>query len=375
MKGRRNEEENPVNKTILIIVVALLVFSLAGMAFGPGKDRDRKGPIQITTDARYDRNPDAVRTHDGKIWLFYTRGRNPIGVRGVSGYDPDADVYDIYFRTARNPDELVTAPENLVPGSDLVTVNSQRDIAVVEARDKSIWLFASSGYASSADFSVFYYRYTRRDGWTGPTAVPDTAVAGHIDAVAVGDRIFLFYENWPYIVKVMSTDGFSWTPAVTIREKATLPKAVFQHDRFFLAWSYLDMDAGVWGKYIGLSTSKDGVNWMTVGPIAAWPDATNWDPVLIEGPRPEHGPGGLTLVWAPDTGSSGQILAETTARNPMEVASWSAPKALTVAATETISWWDFWPNAADDVPALFFTSESDAAGAGMIDGNIWMFRR
>jgi hypothetical protein len=138
MTGGRIGEENPTKRTILVMFVALLVFPLISAAFGFGKDKDLKNPIQITTDTLYDRNPDAIRIHDGKIWLFYTRGRNPIGVRGVSGYDPDADVYDIYFRTANNPAELVMAPENLAPGSDQVKVNSQRDIAVVEARDKSI---------------------------------------------------------------------------------------------------------------------------------------------------------------------------------------------------------------------------------------------
>jgi hypothetical protein len=325
-------------------------------------------PVQLTINPRYDRNPNLLKTADGKFWLFFTRGRNPIGVRGVSGYDPDSDSYDIYFKTAGTVAGLKKAAEYLVPASNLVTINTQRDIAAVQAADKSIWLFASSGYGASSDQSIFTYRYTKATGWTGPTAIAGTSVAGHIDALAVGGIIWLFYENWPYSLKVMFWNGAGWSSPVTILEKATLPKAVFEGGRFYLVWAYVDMDLGEYGKYIGLSTSTNGTDWTTIGQIAAWPGATNWDPALIK----YAGTKTFNLYWAPDTGSGGQVIAARTSKMPLVPGSWSTMKQVTTASNGAESWWDFWPNPGKTPRCLFYSSERNPSGTAMADGNIWM---
>jgi len=360
-----------MKKTICVLVVLFLTVSTIGIPKLQGQgsagiSAALAKPIQLTTNTRYDRNPNLLKTADGKYWLFFTRGRNPIGVRGVSGYDPDADNYDIYYKTAGTVGGLKKAAEHLVPGSDLVTVNTQRDIAVVQAADKSIWLFASSGYGVSSDQSIFCYRYTKTTGWTGPTAIAGTSIAGHIDALAVGGVIWLFYENWPYSLKVMFWNGAGWSTPVFVLDKATLPKAIYEGGRFYLVWAYVDMDLSEYGKSIGLSTSTDGTNWTTLGQIAAWPGATNWDPVLVKWA------GAFRLYWAPDTGSGGQVIATRTSKTPLVPRSWSAMKQLTLAFYGSESWWDFWPNASKTPRCIVYSSERNKTRTALSDANIWM---
>jgi len=266
---------------------------------------------------------------------------------------------------------LKNAAEHLVPGSDAVTVNTQRDIAAVQAADGTIWLFASSGYGASSDQRIFYYQYNKTLGWTGPTGIDNTSVAGHIDAVSVGGIIWVFFDQWAYSLKEMFWNGAGWSTPTTILDKATLGKAIYESGRFYLVWAYVDMDLGEYGKYIGLSTSTDGLVWDTVGSIAAWPGATNWDPVLVKFGSAKA----FSLYWAPDTGATGQMIVLSTSKKPLVAGSWSSPQQITTASSGANSWWDFWPNAAKAPKDLFYSSERDAAGTAMTNSHIWMLRQ
>ncbi len=327
-------------------------------------------PIQITNGTRYDRNPNFLKATDGMCWLFFARGRNTAGVRGAGGYDPDADNYDIYYKTARSVKGLKKAAEHVVPGSEAVSVNTQRDIAVVQAADGTIWLFASSGYAASSDPRIFFYQYKKATGWTGPTGIDNTSYGGHIDAVVVSGVIWVFFDQWAYTLKQMFWNGAGWSTPTTILDKATLGKAIYESGRFYLVWAYVDMDLGEYGKYIGLSTSTDGLAWNTVGSIAAWAGATNWDPVLVK-----YGGKTFSLYWAPDTGATGQTIALSTSKKPLVAGSWSSPKQITTASSGANSWWDFWPNPAKTPKYLFYSSERNAAGTAMTNSHIWMLRQ
>jgi hypothetical protein len=327
--------------------------------------------VQVSTGSRYDRDPEFLKAKDGSYWLFFTRGRTSPGVRGVNSYDPDADNYDIYYKTAKKVSGLTSAAEHLVPGSDAVTVNAQRDIAAVQAADGTIWLFASSGYTASSDPRVFYYQYKKGSGWSGPTGIDNTGTAGHVDAVVVGGIIWVFFDEWPYSLKQMFWNGAGWSTPTTILDKATLGKAVYQAGRFYLVWAYCDSDLGVYGTYIGLASSADGLVWGAVGQVAAWTGATNWDPVLVMFPGEKK----FRLYWAPDTGATGQFIALSTSKTPLKASSWSSPKQITTASSGANSWWDFWPNARPTPRYLFFASERNAAGTAMTNSHVWMLRQ
>lgn len=75
--------------------------------------------------------------------------------------------------------ELQKANDNIIRW--IYPDNAQRDIAALQASDGKIWLFASTGLGPGLERSVYYYTYDV--AWSGPTAIPDTDYAAHIDAL------------------------------------------------------------------------------------------------------------------------------------------------------------------------------------------------
>lgn len=326
--------------------------------------------LQLTTNPHYDRNPSVFEAKDGTWWLFFTRATNPIGIRGVNGYDPDQDTYDIYFKTARSLLGLQKAAEFKVPGSN--PAHGQRDVSALQASDGKIWVFSSTGFGNG-DNQIYYFTYCRGK-WEGPTPAnfEEQKWIGHINALEYKRKIWLFYDA-EYTLKSLYYDG-SWHGPYTIAEKATLGKAIVDNGVFYIVWAFLDQGNNIWGSYIGLSTSTDGITWTNRGQIAAWSasGATNWDPVLTKEGRY------FRLYWAPDAGSEGQFIATSTSRNPTNPTSWTAPAKMTTASYGTENWWDFWPQPIDgdtrtcDRTFLAYTSERSSDGTSRSDGNIWL---
>jgi len=363
---RLKGEEKMKSKLLLGIIPVMLILTLAivpVLASPPMQPTSK--PFQLTTNPRYDRNPSFFQASDGTYWLFFTRGRNPIGIRGAS-YNPDYDSYDIYYKTARSIPQLAKAIENLVPGSNLVTYNTQRDIAALQASDGTIWAFTSSGYGPSSDAHIFYYKY---DGasWSSPTAIPNTDDAGHIDALEYDGKIWVFFDAWSYILQVTSYDEETtlWSTPQIIHYDATLAKGIIDSGKFYLVWASMSGGAGT-GIY--LSNSTDGTTWTSTStPIAQWgAGLTNYDPVLIKDRDT------FRLFWAPS--NSEQFIATSTSTNPTDPSSWSTPVRVTTASYGSIGWWDFWPEPFKKGSTyLFYTSERSSDGTAMIDGNIWVY--
>jgi hypothetical protein len=354
-------------KRLFLLVAVLIISAIFTMAVPvvASDENAASKPFQVTTSPRYDRNPSFFKSDDGTYWLFFARGRNPEGIRGINGYDPDTDSYDIYYKTARSIPSLRNTKEQLVPGSDLVDFNTQRDITALQASDGTIWVFTSSGYATSSDPRVFYYRY-KHHSWSGPTPIPNTSYAGHINSLEHKGQIWVFFDAWAYSLKVIHGNESGWSVPVPIRDNTSIAKAIVYRGKFYIVWSYVENNVS-YGPYIGLSTSKDGTTWTNHGAIASWPGATNWDPVLIRDKK------AFRLFWAPDAGVEGQFIATSMASDPTDLASWSAPVKLTIAKYGINSWWDFWPQPYyDGLTYLAYTSERNAAGTNMGDGNIWM---
>jgi len=365
---RLKGEEKMNSKLLFGIITVMLILTLATVPVlaSPAVQPTSK-PFQLTTDPHYDRNPSFFQASDGAYWLFFTRGRDDREVRGFNCYDPDYDSYDIYYKTARSVPQLARATENLVPRSDLVTYNTQRDIAALQASDGTFWIFTSSGYGPSSDARIFYYTYDGAD-WSTPTAIDGTDYAGHIDALEYNGKIWVFFDAWEYILKVTYWDGTSWSGPILISEKATIAKAIVDSGTLYVVWSYIDPNAipPIWGGYIGLSTSSNGIVWSQPIQIASWTDATNWDPVLIKDRDT------FRLFWAPS--NSEQFIATSTSTNPTDPSSWSTPVRVTTASYGPNSWWDFWPEPFKRGSTyLFYTSERNSDGTAMIDGNIWVY--
>lgn len=94
-------------KNLLGVITLTLLVLAVGTVMASNNNNNDNGQkigknIQITTDPKYERNPCILRTNDGTYWLFYTRGKDNRGIRGLQGYNPDLDYYDIYYRTSKS---------------------------------------------------------------------------------------------------------------------------------------------------------------------------------------------------------------------------------------------------------------------------------
>jgi len=346
--------------TLLILVATMTIPGSSVFASG-GKDVDKA--IQITTNSQYDRDPSFFRADDGTYWLFFARGMDSIGIRDFEGYNPDLDYYNICYRTAKSIPGLQKANDNFIPLPLEPLDNAQRDIAALQSSDGTIWVFTSTGLGPGSQRSIYYYTY---DGtWHGPTAVPGTDYAAHIDALENGGKICVFFDVG-YELKVTyydeGTDGWSSSPITVASPDATVAKAIVDKGKFYVVWTTAP------GTGIYLSTSTDGMTWSsTTNPISSWPGATNWDPVLMKDGNT------FRLFWAPDVGSEGQFIATSSSKKPGITTSWSPSVKITTSSCGASNWWDFWPQTFNKgATYLFYTSESNSTGTDRIDGNIWM---
>jgi len=350
------------NKLLFGIIPVMLILTIATIPVvaSPPMQPTSK-PFQLTTDPHYDRNPSFFQASDGTYWLFFTRGRDPRGVRDFNGYNPDLDYYDIYYKTARSIPQLQKAPETIIPGTP--PDNAQRDIAALQSNDGKIWVFTSTGLGPGSERSIYYYTY-EGGAWSGPVAVPNTDYAAHIDALESEGEIWVFFDVG-YSLYVLHYNGV-WSPAVSIAPEATLGKAIVDSGTFYVVWvGYGPTNGYATGIY--LSTSTDGADWNTYGPIASWTGVpTNWDPALIKDRDT------FRLFWAPS--NSEQFIATSTSKTPTVLDSWSTPVQVTTASCGGNNWWDFWPEPFKRGSAyLFYASERNSDGTSMIDGNIWIY--
>jgi hypothetical protein len=351
-------------KKIVFSVVMLLILLLTTMASSvfAASEKPMNKAFQVTTEPKYDRNPNIFRAIGGNYWLFYTRGKDNRGVRDFDGYNPDLDYYEICYRTGRSVANLQNENENIISLNH--PDNAERDVSALQTKNKKILVFASTGLGPGSERSVYCYTYDGK--WKGPVPVPGTDCAAHINALEYKGKIWLFFDIG-YKLQVVSCDSDTliWSAPVEIKSDATIAKAIVDNGNFYVV-STTPSGSGIY-----LSTSANGKNWTSIAdPIASWTGSgvTNWDPVLIKDE------GGFRLFWAPDALAEGQFIATSVSKNPAVPASWSTPVKLTTSNNGANSWWDFWPQPfkSEGATYLFYTSERNSAGTDRTDGNIWM---
>jgi hypothetical protein len=370
----------PLSVALGIFFIACMAFWISPCTASPPAGTGFSKPLQLTSDPHYDRNPSLLLGEDGTYWLFFTRGLDPRGVRGLpvgDPYNPDSDFYHIWYKQSRSLEGLKGAPEAEIPLEPPVEAwSAQRDVAALQDTDGKIWVFSSPGYGPEGGTDRGILAYVYDGSWTGPTIIRpgtyDGCGIGHIDALRFQERLVVIYDDC-YTLKATSLDPASgWSSPVTIAGKATLGKAVEVDGTLYVTWVFLDAEANQWGPGIYLSSSSDRTTWtQTSDPIAAWGSGlTNWDPVLVKDRDL------FRLFWAPS--DTEQFIAVTSSRTPMDPGSWSAPVRVTRASYGTNSWWDFWPEPVTKgrngggTLALLYTSERNQDGTRMADGNIWL---
>ena len=130
------------------ISLFLLTILLLVLATGPSMadTHEVSLPAYITDNGNYDRNPSII--YDGSTyWLFYTKGDDVStgGVRGPS-YNPDADTYVVYYKSALSIEGLVGAAETKLTLSETGRPAnfSQRVVSAIYFKG-DIYAFVSSG--------------------------------------------------------------------------------------------------------------------------------------------------------------------------------------------------------------------------------------
>ncbi len=326
-------------------------------------------PTYLTANSAYDRNPSPY--YDGSnYWVFYTKGDDTStgGVRG-GGYDPDADAYVIYYRTASSVLDLATATEQVVTPSQPTPSGSrpanfhQRVADGIVFSGGDILVIASSGQ-EGPDRNFYRYNYTS-GSWSGPTQVVPTSgtiSGGHVDLAYDGSTIYMVWEDGSGSSAFSkSTDGGSTWSTPTIISTDNMPK--------------IDVDASGNLYVIGIDVSTADINLYTStnggaswsGPAVVFAGAGLYDPVIAV-----HG-SDLYAFTAPYDGGSDrqQIIA---AMSTDGGASWSSPATVTNGGYGGTYWWDYWPEALSDGTDLylFYTTEKDGSTLG--DGEVADFK-
>jgi hypothetical protein len=148
-------------------------------------------PAYGTNNGEYDRNPSVI--YDGSVyWLFYNKGddTSTSGVRGT--YNPDADTYVIYYKTAATIAGLSAAAETKLALSESARpAGFDQRVCSATYFNSKVYAFASSGQ-SGTDRGLYYYEWNG-SSWSGPTTLiaDATARGGHVNVTSDVSRVYI----------------------------------------------------------------------------------------------------------------------------------------------------------------------------------------
>ncbi len=329
-------------KTICLLVAIVFMAPAGGWA----EEIQVSQHKYLTTNGDYDRNPSII--HDGaNYWLFYTKGDQPApAVRGVGGYDPDADSYVVYYKTAATLAGLTGAPETKLALSESArpTNFDQRVSSATYFNDK-IYVFVSSGQ-SGTDRGLYYYEYSG-GSWSGPfTLIADaTARGGHVNVTSDANHVYIVWESSDGSADCYTWDGTTLSSKIDISDD-NMPKITLMGTTLYVV-SIEDGtgDIEVYSATAGASPSFSSHS-------TAIPGAGLYDPCIFNDGT------NLYVVTAPyDGGNDQQWLIQTKYSG-----SWATAKRVTYGGYDTTYWWDYWPCGYHDGTDayLFFTTETES---------------
>jgi hypothetical protein len=338
-------------RKILLLGAALTLLVQAAAQATVGQPRT-EGP-------NYDRNPTLVQ--DGALtYMFFARSQQPcdrIDPDPLAACNPDNSQYDMYMKVSPNggrdfgPDQLVaTNPDTTTP-LDFYG----RTLAATRTADGTVYVFWASGGNLQ---QLYYVAETGPDtGVFGPPQeVNDAPMVFNVEAIAVGDEIFLYTEELrvaPPTYGIYSRSfvgGVSDAPVLVAADR-NIPKAIVDNQApgvvrltYVDATTYPDVR-------VHIATSPDGRNFVEhPEPIVA-DGASNWDPALGQKPNGQY-----YLFYAPDNGDGRQRIGLTMSNDFIE---WTEPHEISPGQTDGVNYWDYWPEPFVDNNQLklFYTSE------------------
>ncbi|MDD4052431.1 MAG: hypothetical protein PHR28_11120, partial [candidate division Zixibacteria bacterium] len=327
----------------LFMVAGILCLFGAAMA----ADIDVSQPTNLTDNDRFDRNPSVI--YDGSdYWLFYTKGDNG-GVRGVGGYDPDADSYVVYYKTASSLSGLTAATETKLDQSETGRpVGFDQRVVSTVPFDGKIYAFVSSGQ-SGTDRGLYYYTYD--GGWTGPTQLIADGVArgGHVNVASDGIRIYIVWESSDGSADCYTWDGTTLSAKVNISAD-NQPKVTFKN---------LAKGGNLYVAGIEDGTGDVEIYLAEAAPLpvfshhsTAIAGAGLYDPCIFNDGTD------LYVVVAPYVPTDRQYLIQ--ARFDWVSSTWASSQTVSYGGYGATEWWDFWPCGYSDASGqyVFFTTEA-----------------
>jgi hypothetical protein len=344
-------------KRTLVMAIALLAMLVTS---GWAATIEVSGATHMTANAEYDRNPSIV--YDGSdYWLFWTKG-DDVSTAGVRGgtYNPDADTYVVYYKTAGTLAGLASAAETKLALSE-TSRPANFDQRVVSATyfGGDIYAFASSGQ-SGTDRGLYYYKWNGVS-WTGPTTLiaDATARGGHVNVTSDANYVYIVWEA----TADASSDCYTWD-GTTLSAKIDIsidnqPKIALDGTTLYVV-SIED----VTGDIEAYSATAGGAPVFSSHSTPV-PGAGFYDPCIVSDGTDLHV---VTAPWL--SGTDQQYLIETVYSG----GSWSAANTVTMGGYGTTYWWDYWPVAYYDGSDVYVFFTTETASPSYSDGEIAMLK-
>jgi parallel beta-helix repeat protein len=340
-------------KNLWALVAIILLVAFVGKP-GSSATIEVSLPTVTTSNSEYDRNPSII--NDGtNYWLFYTKGDNTStsGVRGPS-YNPDADTYVVYYKTAGTIAGLVAASETklALSESNRPANFDQRVVSATYFKGK-VYAFVSSGQ-SGTDRGLYYYEYSGGT-WSGPTTLIADAMArgGHVNVTSDDNRVYIVWESSDGSSDCYTWDGTNLSSKVDI-SAGNMPKiTLFTGTVRGVAVLYVvNIEDGT-GDVEVFQAATDTLPGF--GPHSTAIQGTGlYDPCIF------NDGSNLYVVSAPYIGGEDrQYLVQ--AKSVGTSVNWAVAKSVSYGGHGSTAWWDYWPCGYHDGndAYIFFTTEVD----------------
>jgi hypothetical protein len=361
-----------MNKKLLSGVVSLLfvLFSVSlvsTITFAKTIEVSRAIRVMNTGDASgngyYERDPSLLKSSGGTWYLIYSKSQTLF----TSGGNPDDLKYDVYVKASTDSGISWSAETKVLDAAAIDTTSNFRDATIVEA-DGKIWVIGADLRNYEGD--IFANTYSG-GSWSGQSRIFDgtwDTGAYHLDAVAEGDNIRLFYgiQNEIQGVGFIKYDGTSdtWDSTVTkIGASAgyQIPRAIEEDSTYYL--TSVDWTNVMFTK----TTTPDTVPWSTASYVATISGATANDPTILKYGFSDD-TDDLLIFFAPSYADNSQPIEYIYSTDGGSV--WSSPIPFTDAMHDSRSSWDMMPRAYlidANTTILFFSMEQRSVNRGQAD--------
>ena len=260
-------------------------------------------------DGYFERAPALLKAQSGTWYLAYSKSQTSF----THGGSPDGDVsYDIFIKTSVDSGSTWSSETKILDAAAIGTTSSFRSSTLVEA-DGLIWVIGADTKGLEGDLYASRFNGTT---WSTQTMIFDgtySTGAFHVDAVAEGDHIRLFYgiqnESLGVGYILYHGDTNTWDTAVTlVGESAAyqIPKVIVDGSTYYLV-------STDWGNILFTdTTTPEVVPWDNAGyPYSATSGYYTSDPTIVKYGNSD-GTADLIIFHSPGSDSDGSQWLEYT---------------------------------------------------------------